>query len=236
MQKTTTNNKALRTLSKGLGLDLFGVADIAHVKSGFALSKDVIARVRYAIVAGTRLSSAVLAEIHQEPTRLYSHHYKTANTFLDLCAFRMSNYIQDKGFYALPIPASQLLDWKKQTAHLSHKHLGVLAGLGWIGRNNLLVTREFGAQIRLVTVLTDMPLMADTPVKEDCGQCRACVVLCPAGAIKESSGDFDHRACFEKLQGFEKRNTVNQYICGVCVNVCKGRRLGTCRSSKNKHR
>jgi epoxyqueuosine reductase len=218
------NYKALHAFCNDLGLNFFGVADIAGVKTDFTLSKDVIAKVHHAIVIGTRLSSAVLDEIHQEPTRLYSHHYKTANTYLDLCAFRISNVLQDKGFYALPIPASQLLDWKTQTAHLSHKHLGVLAGLGWIGRNNLLVNPVAGAQLRLATVLTDMPLKADKPVKEDCGQCRACVVLCPAGAIKETSQEFDHRVCFEKLKEFEKSNTVNQYICGVCVNVCRGKK------------
>ncbi|HOU36595.1 MAG TPA: hypothetical protein PLJ26_03835 [Candidatus Omnitrophota bacterium] len=219
----TDNYNTLRAFCKEMGLDFFGVADISEVKHKFALSKDVIDRVRYAVVVGTRLSSAVLAEIHQEPTLLYSHHYKTANTFLDLCAFRISKSIQDKGFYSLPIPASQLLDWKNQTAHLSHKHLGVLAGLGWIGRNNLLVNPVAGAQFRLASVLTDMPLTADNPIKEDCGQCRACVVLCPAGAIKDNARAFDHRACFEKLVSFAKSNKVNQYICGVCVNVCRGR-------------
>jgi epoxyqueuosine reductase len=221
------NYTALRSFCKELGLNFFGVADISGVKSGFTLSKDTKAKTSRAIVIGTRLSAAVLEEIHQEPTRLYSHHYKTANTYLDLCSFRISNMIQEKGFYSLPIPASQLLDWKTQTAHLSHKHLGVLAGLGWIGRNNLLVNSVSGSQLRLATVLTDMPLEIDAPVKQDCGQCRACVVLCPAGAIKESSREFDHRACFEKLKEFEKSNTVNQYICGVCVNVCRGNKKDT---------
>jgi epoxyqueuosine reductase len=218
--------KTLRKFCHDLGLNLFGVADISHVKAGFSISKDIIRKVDRAIVVGARLSSAVLEEIHQEPTRLYSHHYKTANTFLDLCAYRIADFIQEQGFISLPIPASQLLDWEKQTAHLSHKELGVLAGLGWIGRNNLLVNDEMGAQFRLVTVLTDIPLEADAPIKKDCGQCRACVVLCPGSAIKNTADEFDHRACFEKLKEFEKANTVNQYICGVCVNVCRGSKEG----------
>lgn len=219
------NYRSTHGFCKKLGLDFFGIADITGVKKDFALSKDVIAKVSYAAVLGVRLSAAVMSEIHQEPTRLYSHHYKTVNTFLDLCALRLSNFIQNKGFYSLPIPASQLLDWKKQTAHLSHKHLGVPAGLGWIGRNNLLVNPAAGAQLRLVTVLTDMPLRPDKPLKENCGQCRACIVLCPANAIGETPREFDHRACFEKLKEFARSNTVNQYICGVCVNVCRGSRI-----------
>jgi len=155
---SSANYKSLNKFCKGLGLEFFGVADISGVKNSFVLSKGTIAKLRYAVVAGARMSRAVLADIHQEPTRLYSHHYKTANAFLDLCAFRISGLIQDKGFYSMPIPASQILDWQNQTGHLSHKHIGVLAGLGWIGRNNLLVNPQAGAQLRLVTILTDMPL------------------------------------------------------------------------------
>lgn len=221
-----SNYKTLRKFCLDLGLNLFGVADISRVKAGFSISKDIIRKVDRAIVVGARLSFAVLEEIHQEPTRLYSHHYKTANTFLDLCAYRIADRIQEQGFISLPVPASQLLDWEKQTAHLSHKELGVLAGLGWIGRNNLLVNEVMGAQFRLATVLTDMPLEADAPVRKDCGHCRACVVLCPANAIKDTAADFDHKACFGKLKEFEKQNTVNQYICGVCVNVCRGHKKG----------
>jgi epoxyqueuosine reductase len=221
-----SNYENLKKFCYDLGLNLFGVADISRVKAGFSISKDIIRKVDRAIVVGARLSSAVLEEIHQEPTRLYSHHYKTANTFLDLCAYRIADRIQEQGFISLPIPASQLLDWEKQTAHLSHKEMGVLAGLGWIGRNNLLVNEAMGAQFRLVTVLTDIPLEADAPIKKDCGQCRACVVLCPGSAIKNTADEFDHRACFEKLKEFEKANTVNQYICGVCVNVCRGSKEG----------
>jgi len=45
----------------------------------------------------------------------------------------------------------------------------VLAGLGWIGRNNLLVNEELGSQFRLASVLTNMPLKIDKPVKNGCG-------------------------------------------------------------------
>ena len=216
------NYTSLKKFSKDLGLHLFGVADISGVKADFKLSSLILRKVDKAVVMGARLSCAVLQEISQEPTRLYSHHYKTVNTFLDICAMRVGNYIQDNGFYSLPIPASQILDWKKQTAHLSHRQLGVLAGLGWIGRNNLLVNKEFGSRFRLVTVLTDMPLSIDSPAEGSCGNCHACKTLCPSGAIKESSADFDRNVCLEKLKGFSKSQIVDQYICGVCVNVCGG--------------
>jgi len=121
------------------------------------------------------------------------------------------------------MPASQILDWQNQKAHLSHKKIGYLAGLGWIGRNNLLVNRKLGSQFRLASILTDMPLKKDKPLKLDCGSCRLCLAVCPAQAIKESARDFDHHKCFEKLQEFQKQKLVDQYICGICVKVCKGK-------------
>jgi epoxyqueuosine reductase QueG len=123
---------------------------------------------------------------------------------------------------ALPIPASQIIDWERQQAHLSHKKIGRLAGLGWIGRNNLLVNPEFGAQFRLVTVLTNMPLKPDKPLESDCGECRRCLSCCPAAAIKEKQEDFDHKACFNKLKEFRRSGIVSQFICGVCVKACRG--------------
>ena len=95
------------------------------------------------------------------------------------------------------------MDWQKQQGHLSHKHVAVLAGLGWLGRNNLLVNPQFGAQLRLVTLLTDLPLDADQPLREDCGDCVACIESCPAKAIKKDIKDFAHETCFTKLKEFQ---------------------------------
>ena len=64
------------------------------------------------------------------------------------------------------MPASQIVDWEKQTAHLSHKKIGELAGIGFIGRNNLLVNPEIGSRFRLATILTNMPLEPDKKLKE----------------------------------------------------------------------
>ena len=167
------------------GADLFGAADISRMKEAFSISQEVIQPLNNAVSLGARASQEVLAEIQTHPTKLYFHHYRTINMFLDQLALRLSNYIQNLGFKSLPIPASQIVDWQKQTAHLSHKHIAYLAGLGWIGRNNLLVNKRLGSHFRLVTVLTDMPLKLDKPSKEDCGNCRSCMVVCPVKAIKE---------------------------------------------------
>ncbi|HTZ11450.1 MAG TPA: hypothetical protein VMD04_03635 [Candidatus Margulisiibacteriota bacterium] len=213
----------LKKFSLVLGCDLFGVADIREAKKEFALPKRLLDKVERAVVLGMGLSALALEEIENTPTRLYFHHYKSVNFALDQAALKIAGFIQKKGFLALPVPASQILDWQEQKAHLSHKKMGVLAGLGWIGRNNLLVNKRLGSQFRLVTILTNMPLTADKPLNNDCQECFSCITICPAKAIGKEARDFDHQKCFEKLKEFQKQRLVDQYICGVCVKVCKGR-------------
>jgi epoxyqueuosine reductase QueG len=115
------------------------------------------------------------------------------------------------------------VDWKTQKGHLSHKHAAKAAGLGWIGRNNLLVSKRFGSRIRLVTILTDFPLAINSPSLEDCGSCRDCLSVCPAGAIAERQKDFDHLRCYEQLRTFAKTLHFSHNICGICVKACRGK-------------
>jgi epoxyqueuosine reductase len=225
VKKKNLTQEQLGKLILDGGADLFGVADLTKVKTDdFLLDSKLLAKFPFAISIAKKLSEAILEEIVDHPTKLYFHHYRTINMFLDQLATRIAGEIEKAGYSALPIPASQIVDWQNQKAHLSHKRIAEAAGLGWIGRNNLLVTPEFGAKVRLVTILTDMPLTAASGRRlADCGECFECISVCPAQAIKERKEDFDHITCFEKLKEFQKKGYSSQYICGVCVKVCKPR-------------
>jgi len=209
-------------LAEEMDFSFFGVADITEVRKDFHLGHDYVNRFDRAICLGKQLLDSVIEEIKDKPTLLYFHHYRQLNFFLDRGAFLLSSCIQDRGFQALPIPASQIIDWVKQKSHVSHKMIGRLAGLGWIGRNNLLVNPQLGSRHRLVTILTDMPLDPGEGLDRDCGKCMECLKTCPAQAIKENKEDFDHWACFDKLKEFRRQGVVGQHICGVCVKACKG--------------
>ncbi len=215
-----TNYNSLKAFCVRWGAQLFGVCDVSAIRDSFALKPEVASVFNNAVSLGVRVNPSILDEIQAQPTKMYFHHYRALNIFLDQLGLRAANFIQSRDYQAIAIPASQIVDWQKQTGHLSHKNIGYLAGLGWIGRNNLLVNEQLGAQLRLVTLLTNMPLKADKPVKEDCGKCRACMVICPADAIKEKRENFNHLACFELLKGFQRQRIVDQYICGICVRAC----------------
>jgi len=213
----------LRQFAKDLGISLFGVACVKPIKKEFLFSDETLRDLDYTICLGLRLSDGILEDITDFPTKIYYHHYRQANAILDQIAFKVSNLIQEKGYKALPVPASQIVDWEKQTAHLSHKKIGEMAGIGFIGRNNLLVNPVLGSRFRLGTILTNAPLEPDDKIKAGCGECRACINICPAGAIKEKKEDFDHIRCFEKLKEFRDKRLVDQFICGVCVKACRGK-------------
>ncbi len=212
------------TLCRQWGGSLFGVADLRSMeKEEILLPPSLMDRLFYGISIGVHLSDAILEEIENQPTPLYFHHYQRVNILLDTLGLMITSAIQGLGYQAMPIPASQLVDWKAQRGHLSHKQVARAAGLGWIGRNNLLVNEKFGSRIRLVTLLTDLPLTVDSPSAKDCGSCRACIKVCPAGAIKERPEDFEHLRCYEQLKIFSKTLHFSHHICGVCVKACRGK-------------
>jgi len=221
VEKESENKAALRECARHLELELFGVADVTSMREEFLLREELKSGFHRGVAIGKRVLETVLADIVDEPTSLYLHHYRQLNFFLDRAALRLAAFIRDRGFRALPIAASQIIDWQNQRAHLSHKKVGRSAGLGWTGRNNLLVHPEFGSQFRLATVLTDMPLEPDTPLDRDCGSCQKCLAVCPAAAIRPDPNDFDHLACFEKLKEFRRAGVVGQFVCGICVKACR---------------
>ncbi len=217
-------NDELKKIAVREGIALFGVADISGIKQHFYFDDDILDGIPYAISIGYRLSGKILTSITDEPTAIYAFHYKRVNMLLDGAALKLSAFIQDKGFNALPVPASQVIDWERQRGHLSHKLVAQKAGLGWIGRSGLLINPKYGAQVRYATILTDMPLEPDRELGGySCDGCSSCIPTCPVGAIKEKVEDLKLDDCLVKLKEFSKKPNIGQFICGICVNACCGR-------------
>jgi epoxyqueuosine reductase len=105
------------------------------------------------------------------------------------------------------------------------------AGLGWIGKTALFISKKFGPRLRLVTILIDHPIeCANSPIEESrCGKCRVCVEKCPAQAANGKSWNinldrdefFNAFKCREKCRELAWKHLKQRIsICGLCVSVC----------------
>lgn len=106
-------------------------------------------------------------------------------------ADRIAKYITEKGYKAFSQSDESLIaEGKFDTEHkvsvLPHKTVALLGGLGWIGKNNLLITPEYGAAQCLGTVLTDAPLetVLYEPFSPKCGHCTICMRICEKRVLK----------------------------------------------------
>lgn len=207
---------------------LCGVASIKDIKNRFHFEPtSILDGLDYAVSIAVKLNKEIVKTNLSSPSLLYKHHYRQANMLLDRIALKIAGLIEASGYRAIPIPASIIIDWKKESGHLSHKEIAYLAGLGWRGKNNLLVNKNYGCNIRLTTILTDV-VLTPTPGQDrsilrsswvwGCGDCTACQSFCPAGAIKNSPEEFDSKACFDKVREFSRKIGVG--ICGLCLGHC----------------
>lgn len=213
---TTVVNIARSELDKAARAGGAALVGVAAVPAEVPAPYDAFRR---AVVAAIPLSRGVLATCRNEPTRIYAYHYRVVNAALDNVACRLASLLESAGCDSLAVPASQIEDWEGLRGAVSHVRLARLAGLGFVGRHNMLVAPQFGAAVRLVSVFTNAPLSADEAAVGDCGECDECRRACPVGAVGEDAGAWDRRRCIEALTDFKKRVT-NQNICGVCVRAC----------------
>ena len=189
-----------------------------------------------AVSMAVALDPAALEGVRDGPTADYYNEYNRVNRALNEIAGRTAKLIYGLGYRAEPFPATvprtvQAGEWAKTlSVAFQHKTAATRAGLGWVGKNALLITPRFGPRVRLATVLTDMPLAVGESITVGrCGKCSACARVCPARAIEgvewQAGVDRDELvdawACWETARGLlHQRVGVDNAVCGVCVSVC----------------
>lgn len=115
----------------------------------------------------------------------------------------------------------------------THKVAATCSGLGWIGRNGLLINPVYGPKLSLATVLTDAPFEVDKPIEASkCGDCALCVDHCPSEAI--TGEDWSRDDPFPALIDIGKcrthkgraRSLRDRPNCGLCISICPYGRSG----------
>lgn len=224
-----------------MGAALVGVGDLALMererRGDLPLGLSIAIALDPVIVAGIRLG----------PTARYYAECTRTNQQLDILRTYAIEVLTNEGYVARAQPTVNLnTDPVIPPLPIPHRLVATRAGLGWIGKCNLLVTESYGSAIRLTTVLTDAPLPAATPVLESlCGECMACVERCPHGAPSgrnwragpDGRGFFDEDACRRVARTVSAREGIPETLCGMCIATCPFtlRYLGrTCPSSPDE--
>jgi len=214
----------LREYLKNLGASLVEFADLSNID---ASSRSDMA---YGIAFAIKIKPSIILGINEGPTKEYYEEYNKINKTLDNITVSCVKYINNQGYNTIGQTSTYVTSNDNLTTPLPHKTVATRAGVGWIGKNSLLITPEYGSAIRISSVLTDMPLITSDPINESkCGQCNKCVEACPASAIKgmlwnvKVSRDelLNPLKCREKARELlNKKIGIESAICGKCIEVC----------------
>lgn len=115
------------------------------------------------------------------------------------------------------------------TGPVMEKRWAEIAGIGWQGKNSLIISKEFGSWIFLGTIITNLIVEPDQAAENHCGTCNICIEQCPTKAISEF-GAIDARKCIsywtiEDKSGSIPENILNNlngwaFGCDICQEVC----------------
>jgi epoxyqueuosine reductase len=116
--------------------------------------------------------------------------------------------------------------WYVDTGPVLERSYAAQAGLGWIGKNTLLLNKKFGSFLFLGEILTDAELAFEEPVENLCKTCTACLEACPVGAL-EAPGLLNANKCISYLtlehrSDFPENIQLHGYLagCDLCQTVC----------------
>jgi epoxyqueuosine reductase len=165
--------------------------------------------------------SAALCYYAQEPERPPGHGRLPRYTWYDAYA-----ELREKldalgrrlgGSYRVLVDANQHVD----------REAAARSGVGFYGKNTLLITRRHGSWVVLGTLVTDVELEPTPPLELDCGSCRLCIDACPTGALDEP-GTLDATRCLsywtqsaESIpEPYREHIGAQVYGCDICQDVC----------------
>ena len=207
---TVRETEDLKGFVRNLDVDLVGVADVRLLQGmplGLPLDPSRFFQTyRYGIVMG--LPVGKLGK--KVPGRQIS-------LSLEKAAIEVVAYLEERGYRALTIHTEDEFDPINRLGFMSLKVLGKAAGLGWQGRSLLIVSPRCGPLHRLVAVLTNMHLKADSPIPNRCDGCTLCIDSCPTGALKWVAFE-DHPERREDV--LDIRACLGDDGCRVCLITC----------------
>lgn len=208
--------------------DIVGVASLAEWK-GTKLEQTALAllpEARSVVVVGREIMREVLDLARPSRVQGAASTTDLMNTDANFLYGRLTKDAYDiawalhsHGLRALPLPGTNCpTDNRFMEAVFSYKHAGQAAGLGKIGWHSLLITPDRGPRVRLAACITEAVLepTAGLSPSFDCDSCRACLQVCPAGALSEPPSGQPYSINKFACSAFR----VAAGGCSECMRVC----------------
>lgn len=207
------------------GADLIGFGDLTEIPPDKRYSLPV------GISVAVRYPKEVIRGISEMPTEDYFDYYHSLNSKLDRLVTFGADELKAMGYEAVAQTTDSVVESDTDyTTMLPHKTVATRAGLGWIGKCALLVTKPYGSMIRLSSILTNAPLKTAEPINQSkCGNCTICTHACPAHAVLGKNWSvntyrdefFSPKLCRRTareraFQSLHKEIT----LCGKCIVAC----------------
>ena len=187
--------KEFRDYMISQGAALVGIGDLTTVPSS-----DYPVGIAVAIP----LPKHVIKDLQLAPTREYYKLYTTLNDKLNAIVTAGEKYLTGRGYQAYAQTTDRITVDSDNRSPLSHKTVATRAGLGWIGKNCLLVTPQYGSAVRISSLLTDAPLTN---------------TLWRSGMPREDIVSVS--ACYKKQREIMRKSTgIDTDLCGKCFAVC----------------
>ena len=206
----TAMTQQIKRTARDLGAQLVGICEF----NDDYLIEGASFPYRYAISLALTMDREIMLEVPKpraglEVLRTYKRCAKVG--------IGLTRHIRSMGWDARAFPLSP-------SSEILHIPVAVAAGIGELGKHGSLITREFGSNVRLTTVLTSLPLEVDRPVDiavdDLCRSCTICVRDCPPDAIFNEKqwvrGDQKWYVDFDKCVPY----FAETHGCGICIEVC----------------
>lgn len=218
--------KRVKGFAKSLGANLVGITKLnplwmySHKGEIFfdnweEWGKEINTDHPYAIVVATEMNREMIMAAPHTPATIESTSNYSLGAYITV---QLASFLADLGYQAT---ANHFRNYEVNCVPLA-----VDAGLGELGRNGYLITKEFGPRIRLAVVTTNAPLETDSPVdlgvQHFCEVCKKCADLCPSGSIPKGNktivnGSLRWKLDAESCSAWWARLGTD---CCICMAVC----------------
>ena len=203
------------------GADLVGIGDMSEVEGCIY---------KVGVSVAVSLPKNIIIDLKKAPTKKYYDMYYVLNRKLNEMVLAGEEFLKNSGYEAYAQTTDRVKADSNNVSVLPHKTVATRAGLGWIGKNCLLVNPQYGSAVRISSLLTNAPLKCDEPINGSlCGECDLCVKNCPAQALKgvlwkigvQREEIIDAEKCYKKqVEIMTEKTGIETDLCGKCFAVC----------------